>query len=550
MVFNAIKGDFMKKWLLYCATLYVLVVIPSLIFGQTPIASTRVNEALKAQLDSDGKWISILFSDGSSQTTAGGGSVTSVSVTTANGVSGSVANPTTTPAITVSLGAITPSSVNSVVLSGTSSPNLSVTGVASVSGSNTGDQTNITGNAATVTTNANLTGHVTSTGNAAVLGSFSSANLAGALSDETGSGAAVFGTSPTLTGTVDISAGNVDLDNTTNANQFGVVSKNGTRFIHNFNYGNNGTVTTSGYNTFVGESAGNLTMGSTAVNAYEGSYNTAVGYQSLLSNTTGYQNVANGFQALYFNTTGYGNTANGYAVLNSNTSGHSNTASGMYSLLSNTTGYQNVANGFRALSSNTTGYSNTANGYAVLRYNTTGHSNTAGGMYSLLSNTTGYYNTANGFQALYSNTTGYSNTANGIDSLYYNTTGYYNTANGMGSGYNPSNDIAQYRITTDTNMVLLGRGATKDNAAQLDNGIAIGAGAHVLESNQVVLGNDSITTTLLKGSVAIGTSTPTSVVHAVGVPVYANNAAAVAGGLTAGAFYRTGADPDPVCVVH
>lgn len=39
------------------------------------------------------------------------GMVTSVSVTTANGISGSVANPTTTPAITLTLGAITPSSI-------------------------------------------------------------------------------------------------------------------------------------------------------------------------------------------------------------------------------------------------------------------------------------------------------------------------------------------------------------------------------------------------------------------------------------------------------
>lgn len=42
---------------------------------------------------------------------AGSGTVTSVSVTTANGVSGSVATATTTPAITLTLGAITPSSV-------------------------------------------------------------------------------------------------------------------------------------------------------------------------------------------------------------------------------------------------------------------------------------------------------------------------------------------------------------------------------------------------------------------------------------------------------
>jgi hypothetical protein len=64
--------------------------------------------------------------------------------------------------------------------------------------------TNCTGTASgltagTVTTNANLTGHITSTGNATVLGSFTSAQLATALSDETGSGAAVFGTSPTIT---------------------------------------------------------------------------------------------------------------------------------------------------------------------------------------------------------------------------------------------------------------------------------------------------------------------------------------------------------------
>jgi hypothetical protein len=32
--------------------------------------------------------------------------------------------------------------------------------------------------------------------------------------------------------------------------------------------------------------------------------------------------------------------------------------------------------------------------------------------------------------------------------------------------------------------------------------------------------------------------------------VYANNAAAVTGGLAVGTFYRTGGDPDLVCVVH
>ena len=34
------------------------------------------------------------------------------------------------------------------------------------------------------------------------------------------------------------------------------------------------------------------------------------------------------------------------------------------------------------------------------------------------------------------------------------------------------------------------------------------------------------------------------------VPTYANNAAAITGGLSAGDMYRTGADPDPLCIVH
>lgn len=61
----------------------------------------------------------------------------------------------------------------------------------------TGGVTSV-GNATTVVTNANLTGAVTSSGNATSLGSFSSANLLAALTDETGTGANVFATSPTL----------------------------------------------------------------------------------------------------------------------------------------------------------------------------------------------------------------------------------------------------------------------------------------------------------------------------------------------------------------
>lgn len=92
------------------------------------------------------------FADGSDDGSGGGsGTVTSVSVATANGFSGTVANATSTPAITIVAGAITPISVNGVVISGSSTPTLAVTGTTAVSGTNTGDQTSVTGNAGTAT---------------------------------------------------------------------------------------------------------------------------------------------------------------------------------------------------------------------------------------------------------------------------------------------------------------------------------------------------------------------------------------------------------------
>jgi hypothetical protein len=56
----------------------------------------------------------------------------------------------------------------------------------------------LTGTASSTTNIPNLTGAITSVNTTTSLGSFSSANLATALTDETGSGSAVFATSPTL----------------------------------------------------------------------------------------------------------------------------------------------------------------------------------------------------------------------------------------------------------------------------------------------------------------------------------------------------------------
>lgn len=65
-----------------------------------------------------GQWVALVYDGTNMQmqsqlgNAASGGTVTDVSVVTANGISGSVATSTTTPAITLTLGAITPSSAN------------------------------------------------------------------------------------------------------------------------------------------------------------------------------------------------------------------------------------------------------------------------------------------------------------------------------------------------------------------------------------------------------------------------------------------------------
>lgn len=81
-----------------------------LVIGTTPISGGT--EAFCLTVDAGG----VL---GNAACSAGSGSVTTVSVVTANGVSGNVANPTTTPAITLTLGAITPTTVNGLTVTTT-----------------------------------------------------------------------------------------------------------------------------------------------------------------------------------------------------------------------------------------------------------------------------------------------------------------------------------------------------------------------------------------------------------------------------------------------
>lgn len=89
------------------------------------------------------------------------------------------------------------------------------------------------------------------------------------------------------------------------------------------------------------------------------------------------------------------------------------------------------------------------------------------------------------------------------------------------------------KVTTDTQgRVTAGAGATASDISGL-------GGAALL----------SVGTTA--GTVAAGDDPRFDAAHkAPSLAAYANNAAAVAGGLTVGQLYRTGADPDVVCVVH
>jgi hypothetical protein len=82
-------------------------------------------------------------------------------------------------------------------------------------------------------------------------------------------------------------------------------------------------------------------------------YNTAVGTQAMIANTTGTENVALGAFALDANTTANQNTAVGYQSLTSNTTGVGNTALGLGAAKSVSTGSTNTAIGYQALQDTT-----------------------------------------------------------------------------------------------------------------------------------------------------------------------------------------------------
>ncbi len=330
----------------------------------------------------------------------------------------------------------------------------------------------------------------------------------------------------------------------TTSNSTGVISKNGIPFVHNYKPAAN-----TGQNTFVGENAGNFTMGGEFPD--QGSFNTAIGFESLKILTTGFDNTAIGHKSLTANQGACYNTAVGAKALSTNTSGNSNSALGSYALQNNSSGAFNTATGASSMLLNTTGQHNTAGGSSALSYNTSGSYNIAIGSRAMVFSTTGSSNVAIGYNAMEENRGNSRSTAIGFQAMQkadnrssgrdtYNTaigyealkggatpsenTGQYNTAIGDGSlsGLTSgSNNTALgagtgNTLTTGSNNLLLGFQAG-DNITSGSNNIVIGHDLNAPSatgSNQMIIGSaDLLYGDLSNKRLGIGTSTPAFRLH-------------------------------------
>lgn len=143
------------------------------------------------------------------------------------------------------------------------------------------------------------------------------------------------------------------------------------------------------YNT---TGSNNVAIGNQALYDNTGNDNTAIGYQALYSNTNATFNVAVGYHAMFLGNSNW-NTAVGMDALYSG-GGAQNVAIGMQTLIQCSAGYDNTAVGFQSLYHNNANQ-NTALGFQSLFSNITGEGNTAVGE-GALSNNVGDGNTSLG----------------------------------------------------------------------------------------------------------------------------------------------------------
>jgi hypothetical protein len=212
--------------------------------------------------------------------------------------------------------------------------------------------------------------------------------------------------------------------------------------------------------------------------------NTALGASAMAATATGTLNTAVGQLALTALTSGNNNTGVGRATLYTNTTASDNTAVGLGALFTNNGG-QNTAIGSISLTSNTLGANNTGIGYGSLTTNTTGGDNTASGRYALRFNVTGNFNTAVGSSALLNNTAS-NNTGIGYNAGQAVTSGAQNTLLGASAGASGTNNL-----TTGSNNTIIGYNAAASAATV---------------SNEVTIGNSSVTSLRIPGVNLYGTS--------------------------------------------
>ena len=135
--------------------------------------------------------------------------------------------------------------------------------------------------------------------------------------------------------------------------------------------------------------------------------------------------------------------------------------------------------------------------------------------------------------------------------------GISNTTSGTSAGAGLEMSLTAAHTNNLLHLGVLSAGFTSDgllvpNAAFMYSyGQAAGLNIFTYDSYDLTLGTGNTARVTIKsgGNVGIGTPTPGSKLAVQGLTAYANNAAAITGGLAAGDFYRTGGDPHLGCVV-
>ena len=230
------------------------------------------------------------------------------------------------------------------------------------------------------------------------LGQFStttSVQLRGTLSDPTGSGQAVFNTTPFISTAINTqdAAFSVFNTNATTINAFGAATAinlgttTGTTNIkHDLDVDGNVVLNTNDTDTFTVEGIPNfdkndITIRGTSTNPMTigrgngaVSSNTALGTDVLTANQSGSQNTGVGFEALASNVSGLGNVGVGDGALAANDVGSNNVAIGKNSGATNESGDNNVAVGNDSLYSTSAGDDNVCIG-SFAGYNMTGNGN-------------------------------------------------------------------------------------------------------------------------------------------------------------------------------